>query len=124
MTSPKRKMRATTVRFSQELWDMLDHEARASGVSVAQFVRDAALSRVMYAAGRRGDPIFDGAPSVAAGADRDGKLEASRRFAAELRADSRALRSEGAQARMRARQVREQVEGDRPAGDETPVRDD
>ena len=51
-------MRATTLRFSDELWSMLDDEAAAAGVSVAQYIREAALARVMFSAGRRGDPAF------------------------------------------------------------------
>ncbi|WP_205697873.1 GAF domain-containing protein [Conexibacter sp. SYSU D00693] len=48
-------MHVTTVRFSDELWEQLEREAAREGVSVAQFVRDAALLRVATMAGRRGD---------------------------------------------------------------------
>jgi GAF domain-containing protein len=34
-------MRATTVRFGDDLWDLLEAEASAQGISAAQFVRDA-----------------------------------------------------------------------------------
>src|SRR5438309_11981192 len=51
-----RAMRATTVRFGTDLWDMLDREAGLSGVSVAQYVREAALARLAYSAAWRGDP--------------------------------------------------------------------
>lgn len=46
-------MRATTIRFTPELWELLQREARREGVSVAQYVRDAALFRVAYSAGVR-----------------------------------------------------------------------
>lgn len=46
-------MRATTIRFTPELWEMLQREAGKEGVSVAQYVRDAALFRVAYGAGVR-----------------------------------------------------------------------
>ena len=48
-------MRATTVRFDEALWSMLEREAREQGVSAAQFVRDATILRVAFQAARRGD---------------------------------------------------------------------
>jgi hypothetical protein len=54
-------MRATTIRFPNELWEQLEREARKQGISVAQYVRDAALYRVAYSAGaaRDGDEADD-----------------------------------------------------------------
>jgi GAF domain-containing protein len=49
-------MKATTVRFGEDLWVMLEREARTLGVSAAQFVREAAIMRVAMLAGSRGDP--------------------------------------------------------------------
>ncbi len=48
-------MHATTVRFGDDLWGLLEREAASQSVSVAQFVRDAALMRVTTAMARRGD---------------------------------------------------------------------
>jgi GAF domain-containing protein len=48
-------MRATTVRFSDELWKLLEGEAQREGVSAAQFIRDSTIMRTAYAMGRRGD---------------------------------------------------------------------
>jgi hypothetical protein len=52
-------MHATTVRFTDDLWQLLEREAAAQGVSVAQFVRDAALMRVATVMSRRGDADGD-----------------------------------------------------------------
>ena len=49
-------MRATTVRFSDDLWSMLESEADRQGISAAQFVRDATIMRIGLLAGKRGDP--------------------------------------------------------------------
>ena len=48
-------MRATTVRFSDDLWELLEAEASNQGISAAQFVRDATIMRLGTLAGRRGD---------------------------------------------------------------------
>lgn len=56
-------MRATTIRFTPELWELMQREAEREGVSVAQYVRDAALFRVAYSAGERGEQSATAAPS-------------------------------------------------------------
>jgi hypothetical protein len=48
-------MRATTVRFGEDLWQLLEREAASSGVSAAQFVREATILRLAMLAGVRGD---------------------------------------------------------------------
>ena len=48
-------MRATTVRFSEDLWDLLEAEAVTQSISAAQFVRDSAIMRLGILSGRRGD---------------------------------------------------------------------
>ncbi len=52
-------MRATTVRFSDALWKLLERESAREGVSGAQFVRDATILRIAYAMGQRGDPSYE-----------------------------------------------------------------
>ena len=52
-------MRATTVRFSDTAWKLLEREAGAEGVSAAQFVRDATIMRIAYVMGQRGDAGFE-----------------------------------------------------------------
>ncbi|HZV73871.1 MAG TPA: hypothetical protein VFF79_09175 [Conexibacter sp.] len=39
-------MHETTVRFSDELWKRIQEASRQEGVSAAQFVREATLSRI------------------------------------------------------------------------------
>ncbi len=52
-------MKATTVRFGEDLWAMLERESRRLGVSSAQFVREATIIRLAMLAGSRGDPDAD-----------------------------------------------------------------
>jgi len=54
-------MRATTVRFAESLWTLVEQEAEREGVSAAQFIRDASVMRAAYAMGRRGDPAMEAA---------------------------------------------------------------
>ena len=61
-------MHQTTVRFGPDLWEALEEECRRLGLSVAQYVREAALARLVYTAGRRGDDEFDHALDLVAGA--------------------------------------------------------
>jgi GAF domain-containing protein len=60
-------MRATTVRFDDALWNLVEREANREGVSAAQYVRDATILRTAYAMGRRGDADFERAIDRAAG---------------------------------------------------------
>jgi hypothetical protein len=48
-------MRATTVRFGEDLWSMLEQEAARGGLSAAQFVREATILRLALLAGLRRD---------------------------------------------------------------------
>ena len=48
-------LKAATIRVSQDLWALLEEEAARQEISVSQFVRDAALLRVGFLAGARGD---------------------------------------------------------------------
>ena len=71
-------MRATTVRFDDALWSLLERESKAQGVSAAQFVRDAALLRVAAVAVQRGDEdLSRRVEDVAAGSLRGGAAGAT-----------------------------------------------
>jgi Ribbon-helix-helix protein, copG family len=51
-------MKVTTVRFGEDLWALLEAEAAAAGVSVSQYIREAALARAAFSAGARaGVPV-------------------------------------------------------------------
>src|SRR3954463_5663442 len=106
-----RKMHQTTVRFGPDLWDEIEVEARRAGVSVAQYVRDSALMRVSYTRGRDGDAHYDAA-LAGVEASHSGQLppgstpvEDAQERAGRNIEDSRALVSETAQARRKARQL-------------------
>lgn len=49
-------MHATTVRFTEDLWQLLEREAATQGTSAAQLIRDATILRLAHLAGHRGDP--------------------------------------------------------------------
>jgi GAF domain-containing protein len=68
-------MRATTVRFGDALWRLLEREAAREGVSSAQFIRDATILRVAYAMGQRGDADFEKALGRTTAPRRAGPLE-------------------------------------------------
>jgi GAF domain-containing protein len=48
-------MRATTVRFGDDLWGLLERESARHGISAAQFVRDSTILRIAFLAAGRGD---------------------------------------------------------------------
>jgi hypothetical protein len=54
-TRSKVAMRVSAVRFGADLWQLLEDEATAVGVSVAQYVREASLARAVAAAAARGE---------------------------------------------------------------------
>jgi hypothetical protein len=47
-------VKATTVRFGDDLWALLEAEAAANEMSVSQYVREAALARAAFSVGARG----------------------------------------------------------------------
>jgi hypothetical protein len=55
------RMHQTTVRFGPDLWEALERECRRLGVSAAQYLREAALTRLAYTAGRRRDTEYEAA---------------------------------------------------------------
>jgi len=53
------KMHQTTVRFSPDLWESLEIECKRLGMSAAQYLREAALARLAFTAGQRGDIAYE-----------------------------------------------------------------
>jgi hypothetical protein len=95
----ERRMRATLVRFGPDLFEELKAEAARSGISVAQFVREAVVARIAYNAGKRGERSYE--PSRAANA---------RDQARRVREESAAVRAESKQAATQAHRVRAKTE--------------
>jgi hypothetical protein len=107
-------MRVTTVRFGAELWALLEQVAARDGTSVSQYIREAALARAAFSAGRGGDDLIELVTSAAGEVipDDDREVQAAlaglaRAVARATRRDSRALTAEGVQAMRRAQQLAE-----------------
>jgi hypothetical protein len=114
-------MHQTTVRFGPDLWEALERECKELGISVAQYVREAALTRLVYVGARRGDAEFELALDLVAGdapldmeaLPGDPDLLAPRhRSAAGARTDaeqSAAMWAQARQAQRRAGELRDEI---------------
>ena len=120
--STEHTMKVTTLRFGLDLWRLLKREADAAGISVSQYVREAALARAASSAGARGQVPFaliaSASREVAEGPDVpvDHRLaieralaNLARALAKEQRADASALHAEARQASKRAAQLQRQA---------------
>jgi hypothetical protein len=107
-------MHQTTVRFSPDVWAALDEEASRLGVSAAQYVREAAVARLAYGQGRRGDPGLEQAlrdagsanPGSEWGAPETPGHELAVEQSRDIVSSSEALWAQGKLARERARELR------------------
>jgi hypothetical protein len=122
-------MHQTTVRFGADLWEALEDECARLGVSVAQYLREAALTRLVYAAGRRGDDEFELALELATGRaqlpepDDGGGLEPAmapgrsaqlaRERASRKWSETEAVVAQGELARERSRALRQRAAAER-----------
>lgn len=111
-------MHQTTLRFPEDLWRFLEEEAKSLGVSVAQYVREAALARAAYDAGRRGEPIFVDPAVIRSGVSlssiggperRPAPHERAIASARETTTDSSAVWAQARLVRRRSAQLREQA---------------
>jgi hypothetical protein len=98
------KMHQTTIRFSPDLWDAMEEECNRLGVSVAQYLREAAVARLAHSAGLAGRPVYDTVFGDSPLAERS-----SDPIAGTLD-DATALAAQGRLARARAREVRSHSE--------------
>ena len=102
-------MHQTTVRFGSDVWATLEEEAARIGVSVAQYIREAAVARLAYG-------LVRGAGSTASYAEW-GQSEPSAHTRQEVALEhshdalssSEALWAQGKLARERASELREQL---------------
>jgi hypothetical protein len=119
-------MHQTTVRFGPDLWEALEAECARLGVSAAQYVRESALARLAFTAGRSGAGrayesalVAAGASPLEAAAGDDTRidttpaaspLEAARAAAVATALDMSAVGAQGKLARARAREIRRRSE--------------
>jgi hypothetical protein len=103
--SGRTKMHQTTVRFGSELWEQLEVEAARSGVSVAHYVRDAALARIAYTAGARARSEPDNAFAWAG----EDMREALAHRVEEQAEDTHAVQAQAYQARRQAQALRDEA---------------
>jgi len=105
-------MKATTVRFSDDLWATISAEAELAGLSASQFIREAALARAAAAAGARGEVLFDSFPQEIERIMKRPPRSAQHDGQAELRSEAEALRAESRQARRTSERLRARVAED------------
>ena len=113
-------MKTTTVRLGRDLRALLDGEAARAGVSVSQYMREAALARAAFAIGARTGAPYDLLAAWAQTFSKPGDDSAEHaantqhliaalavRESRERRDEAAALRAESRQARRQARRLRE-----------------
>jgi hypothetical protein len=117
-------MHQTTVRFGADLWQALEEECERLGVSVAQYLREAALTRLIYATGKRGDAELDLALGLVTGSGpsepapsplpeleqaiaQASAADTARERSLREGSDAAALAAQGELVRQRARELRE-----------------
>jgi hypothetical protein len=100
-------MHQTTVRFGHDLWTVLEREAERLGVSAAQYVREATLARLAYAAARENEAV-----AAREAFEWAGKAPLAERVQAQMES-AEALLAEGRLARSRAERLRAEAEAAR-----------
>jgi hypothetical protein len=100
----KTHMHQTTVRFGRDLWVVLEQEAERLGVSAAQYVREATLARLAYAAALQEEAVASREAFEWAG-----QAPLSERVQAQMES-AEALQAQGQLAREKAERLRAEAE--------------
>jgi hypothetical protein len=101
-------MRVMGIRFGADLWSLLEEEAARIGVSVSQYVREAALARASASAAARGADAFELLAQYAHGSRDSGKAGSERTTLTrgrDARSDAEALMAQSTQAQRQASQL-------------------
>lgn len=104
------KMHQTTVRFSRDLWQAMEQECARLGVSAAQYLREAALARLAYSAGRRGLPLYEEALAGSVPLEMTAPATDNPRVTLDLLEGGAELAAQDPLARERSREVRRDSE--------------
>jgi hypothetical protein len=102
-------MHQTTLRFGPDLWADLESESTRSGVSVAQYVRDAIVARLALAADRQRDREPAEFPATLTA--RAEPVRATEQIGADL-SSAEAVRAQGQLARDRAKRLRRETDAE------------
>ena len=110
-------MHQTTLRFTSDLWEALELECGRLGISAAQYLREAALARLSYTAGQRGDVEFEralvdaGAATATSDAShrrQDLEARAARADSSEPGSAAAAVSAQSEHVRRRSQEIRAQ----------------
>jgi hypothetical protein len=64
MAQVARQMKVQSIRFSDELWRLIQQEAEFEGISASQFIRETVIFQIGYRLGQRGVDLHDTAEEL------------------------------------------------------------
>jgi hypothetical protein len=64
MAQVARQMKVQSIRFSDELWRLIQQEAAFEGISASQFIRETVIFQIGYRLGQRGVDLHDTAEEL------------------------------------------------------------
>lgn len=59
MAQVARQMKVQSIRFTDELWKLIQQEAEFEGISASQFIRETVIFRIGYRLGERGSDLHE-----------------------------------------------------------------